>query len=104
MPPPDGNVPDTDAIDIDIAGDITEFDPDQWNRLAGTDHPFLRHEFLSAAESTGCVSEATGWTPRHLAIKDSDGGLLAAMLLYEKSHSWAQDQSNTNSPHECDFS
>ena len=90
MPPPDGNVRDPDALDVDIVGDIAEFDPHQWNDLAGADYPFLRHEFLSAAESTDCVSEATGWTPRHLAIKGSDGGLLAAMLLYEKSHSWGE--------------
>ena len=63
--------------------------PDEWNRLAGNDYPFLRHEFLLAAEQTGCVSPTSGWQPRHLTI-EHDGKLLAAMPLYEKSHSWGE--------------
>ncbi|MDH4107499.1 MAG: GNAT family N-acetyltransferase [Gammaproteobacteria bacterium] len=90
MPPPDGNVRDADALSVGIAAGIARLDRDQWNGLAGTDYPFLRHEFLSAAEETGCVSEATGWTPRHLTITDADGRLLAAMPLYEKAHSWGE--------------
>ena len=27
----------------------------QWNALSGTHIPFLRHEFLSALEHTGCI-------------------------------------------------
>ncbi len=34
-----------------------------WNALAGTDCPFLRHEFLAALEHCGCVGGSTGWTP-----------------------------------------
>ncbi len=60
-----------------------------WNRLCGDQYPFLRHEFLSLAEETGCVSESSGWTPRHLTIGEP-GELRAAMPLYEKSHSWGE--------------
>jgi len=60
-----------------------------WNRLCGDRYPFLRHEFLSLAEKTGCVSEVSGWTPRHLTIGEP-GALRAAMPLYEKSHSWGE--------------
>ncbi len=60
-----------------------------WNRLCGDRYPFLRHEFLSLAEETGCVSEVSGWTPRHLTIGEP-GALRAAMPLYEKSHSWGE--------------
>jgi len=60
-----------------------------WNRLCGNRYPFLRHEFLSLAEETGCVSEVSGWTPRHLTIGEP-GALRAAMPLYEKSHSWGE--------------
>ena len=62
---------------------------DQWNALVGKRFPFLCHEFLSAAESSGSVSPATGWSPRHLSISDSKG-MRAAMPLYEKSHSWGE--------------
>ncbi len=63
---------------------------DDWNRLAGDDYPFLRHEFLTLAEQTGCVSPEQGWSPRHLTLADGSGELRAAMPLYEKSHSWGE--------------
>ncbi len=61
-----------------------------WNRLAGDDYPFLKHEFLLAAEQSASVAPETGWTPRHLTLHAEDGMLLAAMLLYEKTHSWGE--------------
>lgn len=68
---------------------IKTISPAAWNRLAGTTCPFLRHEFLSAAEQTGCATRGQGWTPRHLTL-ERDGKLVAAMPLYEKSHSWGE--------------
>lgn len=68
---------------------MAEIARDDWNTLAGTDYPFLRHEFLQAAEESGSVCPDTGWSPRHLTISD-DRGLRAAMPLYEKSHSWGE--------------
>ena len=62
---------------------------DDWNQLAGTEYPFLRHEFLHLAEASGCVSPEHGWTPRHLTI-ESAGTLRAAMPFYQKSHSWGE--------------
>ena len=63
--------------------------PDAWNTLAGDSYPFLRHEFLLAAEQTGCVSEDAGWAPRHLTL-ERDGRLVGAMPLYQKEHSWGE--------------
>jgi predicted N-acyltransferase len=68
---------------------IADIAPDAWNSLAGDAYPFLRHEFLLAAEQTGCVSEDAGWTPRHLTL-EHDGRLLGAMPLYQKEHSWGE--------------
>ena len=68
-------------------GDIAR---DEWNRLAAGAPPFMRHEFLDAAETTGCVSDATGWRPCHLTIENEDGSLRAALPLYEKDHSWGE--------------
>ena len=42
---------------------------ERWDALAG-DNPFLRHAFLDALETTGCASEDTGWTPRHVTLWD----------------------------------
>jgi uncharacterized protein len=71
----------------DTLGDIAAAD---WNRLAGSSYPFLTHEFLLAAEQSGSVSPASGWTPRHLTLRADDGSLQGAMPLYEKSHSWGE--------------
>ena len=75
---------------IEVHDSIADLDPHEWNRLAGEGFPFISHEFLSLAESTGCVAEATGWSPRHIAIYNSSGSLDAAMPLYEKTHSWGE--------------
>lgn len=68
---------------------IADIAPDAWNALAGDTYPFLRHEFLLAAEQTGCVSEDAGWAPRHLTL-ERNGRLVAAMPLYQKEHSWGE--------------
>ena len=68
---------------------IADIPADRWNALAGDRYPFLRHEFLLAAEESGSVSEGTGWLPRHLTLID-DSDLLGAMPLYQKDHSWGE--------------
>ena len=62
---------------------------DPWNALVGSDHPFLRHEFLHALEATGAVTPETGWSPRHLLVWQ-DGSLVAAMPRYAKDHSYGE--------------
>jgi predicted N-acyltransferase len=61
----------------------------EWNALAGTDSPFLRHEFLSALEHSRSVGRATGWTPLFFTLRD-ERGLAAAAPGYLKSHSWGE--------------
>ena len=72
------------------ADSIEEFDRQDWNRLGGNRYPFLRHEFLAAAERSRSVGEDAGWQPRHIGILDENDSLVAAMPLYEKSHSWGE--------------
>jgi uncharacterized protein len=66
---------------------IAQIDADQWNTLAGTSQPFLRHEFFLALEQSGCVTPRTGWAANHLVIEDASGIALAAMPLFSKAHS-----------------
>lgn len=61
----------------------------EWNAVAGDDYPFLRHEFLLAAETSGAVSPDAGWHPRHLCYVHNSK-LRAAMPLYLKDHSWGE--------------
>jgi predicted N-acyltransferase len=62
----------------------------QWNALNATQTPFLRHEFLAALETSGCVGEPTGWMPRHLVLESDSGALLGAAPLFLKTHSWGE--------------
>lgn len=71
---------------IESIGDIADAD---WNALAGSDYPFIRHEFLAALEESGSVSEPTGWLPRHLLVYD-DAELIALLPLYLKTHSYGE--------------
>ena len=53
-------------------------------------YPFLRHEFLLAMETHGCVGAHAGWIPRHIAAYGDGDRLVGAMPLYEKHNSWGE--------------
>jgi predicted N-acyltransferase len=77
-------------VKVTVNDSIENIAPAAWNALAGTDYPFLRHEFLHAAETSGSVSPDAGWTPRHLTLWGPNRKLRASLILYEKSHSWGE--------------
>ena len=62
----------------------------QWNALLHQDAgPFLKHEFLSTLEETGCVGGNTGWQVAHLGLYKQKE-LIGAMPLYLKQHSYGE--------------
>lgn len=73
---------------------IDQIQADEWNRLFGGGNlsvtPFISHEFLQALEQSHCASSESGWQPRHLLLRDDQQQLLAAMPLYQKSHSFGE--------------
>ena len=72
---------------LDHLSDITAAD---WNALLSPDSgPFLKYEFLSALEKTGCVGGNTGWQAAHLVLKKANQ-LVGAMPLYLKQHSYGE--------------
>ena len=62
----------------------------EWDALDSTGNPFIRHAFLATLEDTGCVGGDTGWSPRHLLLRDGAGRLVGAVPAYEKQHSWGE--------------
>jgi hypothetical protein len=76
-------------LEFKIHSHIREAGRDDWNRLCGTDYPFLRFEFLDALEQSGSVSPQTGWQPLHL-VAEQQGQAVAVMPLYLKSHSYGE--------------
>ena len=67
-----------------------EIPQNAWNALAGTDNPFLRHEFLLALETSGSATPATGWTPLPITVESDDGRTLGAVPLWLKTHSYGE--------------
>jgi predicted N-acyltransferase len=77
------------SVQVRILDHIDDVSPAEWNRLAGNAQPFLRHEFLSALESSGSVGAGCGWIPQHAVIEEA-GRLCAGMPLYRKTNSWGE--------------
>ena len=81
---------DSEQYHLQILDSLSDISADDWNALLPSDAgPFLKHEFLSALEETGCVGGNTGWQAAHLLIKDQNA-LLGAMPLYLKQHSYGE--------------
>ena len=78
----------TTEVQIDIAANLSAVDAAEWDALAGP-QPFIRHAFLHALETTGCVGGNTGWTPQHLLLRRA-GALVAALPLYLRDDSYGE--------------
>jgi uncharacterized protein len=76
---------------VKVSRRISEIGRDAWDACALNPayegNPFIRYDFLHAAEEAGCAVERTGWGPQHLAVEDRAGRVAAVMPLYMKSHS-----------------
>ena len=80
--------PDSDGLQVRFCESIDEIPAAQWNRLCGTDYPFLRHEFLAALEHSGAVGSSSGWQPCHAVVTATAGAEpVGCMPLYHKTHS-----------------
>jgi len=77
-------------LTVTILSAVSEIEAAEWDACAGTDNPFIRHAFVDAMERSGSACSRTGWLPRHLAVRDGEGRLLAAAPLYLKSHSFGE--------------
>lgn len=83
------------SLDLIFVDSIATIGAQDWNRLAGTENPFTRYEFLWALEKTRCTTEDTGWAPHHAAVytapmTDESRQLIAVMPLYEKTNSYGE--------------
>ncbi|MBU3538788.1 N-acetyltransferase [Polynucleobacter sp. UK-Gri1-W3] len=79
-----------DSFQLEIVDRLSDISASEWNALLPKDAgPFLRHEFLSALEETGCVGGNTGWQVAHLTLKNEQQ-LIGALPLYLKQHSYGE--------------
>jgi predicted N-acyltransferase len=84
----------TDALTIEIAGELAKVSREDWDSLANPPDapydPFLSWDFLQALEESGCASATRGWQPAHLIARDAARKLVGAMPLYAKDHSYGE--------------
>ena len=66
---------------------VSEVPRDAWDALLDEDaSPFVRWDWLSALEETGCAAEAVGWIPSHVVLRRGER-LAGACPAYLKLHS-----------------
>jgi predicted N-acyltransferase len=76
---------------VEVVPRIADVPAEAWDACANPDpatfDPFVAHAFLKALEDAGTVGGRTGWTPRHLVLKNPSGGIAGCAPAYVKSHS-----------------
>jgi uncharacterized protein len=75
---------------IQLASSLTDINKDQWNKLNICNHPFTSYDFLNALEISNSVSTKTGWTPKHILVKNEDNTIVGASPNYLKMHSYGE--------------
>lgn len=78
------------AITLSLHASIHEIPQAEWDSCAGDANPFVSHGFLTCVEDSGSAGPRTGWLPRHAALRDQAGSLLACAPMYVKSHSYGE--------------
>jgi predicted N-acyltransferase len=83
-------VTESEPFHLEILSNLSDVTAPEWNSLLSEDSsPFLRYEFLSSLEETGCVGKTTGWQIAHLVLRRNDE-IVGAMPLYLKQHSYGE--------------
>jgi predicted N-acyltransferase len=78
-----------EAFSAEFITSLAKISAQQWDSIADTDYPFLRHHFLYGLEKTACTTAETGWQPFHLLLRQNNA-VVAVMPLYLKSHSYGE--------------
>src|SRR4029453_12235569 len=75
---------------IEVVSRIADIPPEAWDACANPDpavfNPFIAHGFLKALEDAGTVGGRTGWTPRHLVLKDAQSKIAGGAPCSLKPH------------------
>ena len=72
---------------LNFIEDISSVDKTAYERLLNkNDSPFIKHSFLEALETSGCVSDIKGWKVNHLLSK-KDKALDGFLPIYLKNNS-----------------
>src|SRR5207253_3094443 len=88
---PQARMSSQDQSTIEVVPGIADIPAEAWDACANPDpsvfNPFVAHGFLKALEDAGTVGGRSGWTPRHLVLKDAQARIVGCAPCYLKSHS-----------------
>jgi predicted N-acyltransferase len=80
----------TAVVRVQVLRAVSEVSAEAWNALVPEGAaPVLRHEWLSALESSGSASAKTGWEPHHFAAFDG-ATLVGVAPAWRKHHSMGE--------------
>jgi len=78
------------TLTAEIVEAAARIDAGTWDGLAAASdphaNPFLAHAVFVALEESGSATRRTGWTPRHIVLRDGTAAV-GLLPLYEKTHS-----------------
>src|SRR5262249_42623646 len=75
---------------VQVLRAVSEVSAEAWNALVPQDSaPVLRHEWLSALESSGSATLKTGWEPHHFAAFEGST-LVGVAPAWRKHHSMGE--------------
>jgi predicted N-acyltransferase len=80
---------DEDDYVIRVVDSVAGINAEEWNSLLAAQSdatPFMRHEYLTALESSGSAVAGTGWQT-HFVLLEKGNRLAGACVLYLKNHS-----------------
>ncbi len=83
-------MPDGSSLAVRFYSRIAEIGQAAWDACAGEANPFVSYGFLAALEESGAVGPGTGWHPRHAAVQDEAGDVVAVAPVYAKTHSYGE--------------
>ena len=81
---------DQNAFRLNVHNSIHAINPADWNKLSGTENPFIQYDFLSALEDGAAVGANSGWNIAHLALYNTRNKLVGVTPHYLKQHSYGE--------------
>ena len=76
------------SFTLQVHDSIADIGREAWDACAApTGDPFVSYDFLHACEASGSATPREGWGPRHLTLRNPEGGVIGVMPLYLKGHS-----------------
>jgi predicted N-acyltransferase len=76
-----------DGLSVSVHAAITDIAPADWDACLAGACPMVQHRHMRILEASGLVDPSTGYTPRHVVLRNAAGDIVAVAPSYLKTHS-----------------